>query len=84
MKSYSYKTQGTCARTINFDIDDNKVHNVVFGGVCNGKTQGVSRLVEGMYIDRVISLISGVNCNGRGISCPDQLARALKEAKNED
>ncbi len=83
MKSFSYKTQGTCARTINFDIDQNKVHNEVFGGGSNGNTQGVSRLVEGMEVDKVISLLSGVNCNGRGTSCPDQLAKALAEAKKE-
>lgn len=83
MKSYSFKTQGTCARSITFDIEGDKLYNVVFGGGCNGNTQGVSRLVEGMDIDRVIELLSGVDCNGRGTSCPDQLAKALKAAKSE-
>ena len=81
MKSYSYKTRGTCSRFINFESDGKTVHNVVFGGGCNGNTQGVAKLVEGMEIDRVIELLSGIDCNGRGTSCPAQLAEALKQAK---
>ena len=81
MESYTYRTMGTCSRLISFDIDGNTVKNVVFSGGCNGNTQGISRLVEGMEIDKVISLLEGVDCGGRGTSCPDQLARALKEVK---
>lgn len=74
-----YKTKGVCSREISFEIDNNILHNVQFLGGCNGNTQGVARLVEGMNINDVVSRIEGINCNGRGTSCPDQLAKAIKE-----
>ena len=76
-----YTTQGTCSREISFDVVDNKLHNVKFTGGCNGNLQGVSKLVEGMDIDEVISRVEGIHCGTRPTSCPDQLARALKEYK---
>ena len=76
-----YKTKGVCSQQIEFDIENNIVKNVKFLGGCNGNTQGVSKLVEGMNIDEVINRLSGINCGFRGTSCPDQLATALKEAK---
>lgn len=81
MESFKYTTRGTCSREISFDIEDNKVKNVRFVFGCMGNTQGVARLVEGMDVDEAISRLEGIDCNGRGTSCPDQLARALKEAK---
>ena len=77
MKSYNYKTKGTCSREIDFETDGRTVHNVKFCGGCSGNTQGVQKLAEGMDIDKLISLLSGIDCNGRGTSCPDQLAKAL-------
>lgn len=76
-----YKTQGVCSREISFDVVDNKLKNVHFVGGCSGNTQGLSRLVEGMDIDDVISRTEGINCGFRPTSCPDQLARALKQYK---
>ena len=81
MDKYSYKTHGTCSREIDFEVDGNTVHNVKFCGGCSGNTQGVQKLAEGMDIDKIISLLSGIDCNGRGTSCPDQLAKALDEYK---
>lgn len=84
MKSYSYKTSGTCSREIMFDLDGNTVRNVRFVFGCQGNTKGVASLVEGMDADEAIRRLEGIDCNGRGTSCPDQLARALKKAKNGD
>lgn len=77
-----YKTQGVCARQIDFDVKDNKVTGVRFLGGCSGNTQGVARLVEGMDIDEAISRMEGIRCGFKPTSCPDQLARALKSYKN--
>ena len=74
-----YKTQGTCSREIHFDVENNKLKNVSFVGGCNGNLKGIGLLVEGMDIDEVIKRVEGVSCNGRPTSCPDQLARALKQ-----
>ena len=75
-----YKTHGTCSSQISFDVIDNKVRNVKFTGGCNGNTQGVAALVEGMDVNEAISRMEGIRCGFRPTSCPDQLANALKEA----
>ena len=75
----TYKTPGVCSREIRFEIEDNKIRAVQFVGGCAGNTQGVARLIEGMDIGEAIRRIDGIDCAGRGTSCPDQLAKALKE-----
>ncbi|MGN0436670.1 MAG: TIGR03905 family TSCPD domain-containing protein [Wujia sp.] len=75
-----YKTSGTCSQAIDYEIVDGKVTNVKFLGGCNGNTQGVARLVEGLTPDEVISKLEGIKCGFRDTSCPDQLAKALKES----
>ncbi|MBO5837889.1 MAG: TIGR03905 family TSCPD domain-containing protein [Oscillospiraceae bacterium] len=77
---YEYKTKGTCSQRILFKIEDDKVSNVQFIGGCNGNLQGIGRLVEGMNVQDVIDRIEGIHCGMKPTSCPDQLARALKEA----
>ena len=83
MQSFNYRTRGTCSQAISFDIDGNTVKNVKFVMGCQGNTTGVARLVEGMDIDEAISRLDGIDCGGRGTSCPDQLAKALKVAKEQ-
>ncbi len=83
MKNFSYKTKGTCSREIKFDLDGNIVKNVQFIMGCHGNTQGIAKLVEGMDADELIARLEGINCGGRGTSCPDQLAKAVKLAKTE-
>ncbi len=75
---YSYKTKGTCASRIDFDVVDGKVRNVRFVGGCSGNTQGVAKLIEGMDKDEAITRIEGIRCGAKSTSCPDQLAQALK------
>lgn len=80
--TYTYTPSGVCSMKIAFDVDDNDVvTNVHFTGGCNGNTQGVAALVEGMKREEVIKRLSGIDCRMRGTSCPDQLAKALKECK---
>ena len=79
----TYKPQGVCAQKIDFDIVDGKVTNVKFYGGCNGNTQGGARLVVGMDVPDAIARMEGIQCGFKGTSCPDQLAKALKQAINE-
>lgn len=79
MKSYSYKTHGTCSRQIDVTLDGDVIAEVVFHSGCMGNTQGVAALVKGMKAEDAIRRLSGINCGGKGTSCPDQLARALSE-----
>ncbi len=80
---FEYKTKGTCSQHILFDVEDGKVLNVQFLGGCNGNLKGIASLVEGMSIDDVIARVDGIHCGMKDTSCPDQLARALKEAKEQ-
>lgn len=75
----NYTPRGVCSRMITFDLEDNIVKNVKFSGGCNGNLQGIAKLVEGLPAEDVIKKLENINCNGKGTSCPDQFARALKE-----
>ena len=78
---FRYKTKGTCSREIIFDIEDGVIKEVQFVGGCMGNTTGISALVKNRPVDEVISLLKGIDCGGRGTSCPDQLANALIQCK---
>ena len=81
---YTYRPKGVCSMQIKFEIDENGVvNNIRFLGGCNGNTKGVAALANGRKADELIALLSGIDCGGRGTSCPDQLARAIKEAANQ-
>ena len=80
---FEYKTKGTCSQHILFEIEDNKLKNVQFLGGCNGNLKGICSLVEGMDVDEVIARVDGIHCGMKPTSCPDQLAQALKEAKEQ-
>ena len=70
---YEYTTKGTCSRTILFDLEDGKVHNVQFVGGCNGNLKA----------EDVIDRVAGIQCGMKSTSCPDQLSVALKQALAE-
>ena len=76
----TYKTKGTCSVQIDFDIENDMLHNVTFTGGCNGNTKGVAALVEGQKPEEVVKRLKGIKCGFRNTSCPDQLAQAIEEA----
>ena len=78
-----YNTKGTCASSIEIEVEDNIVKTVRFRRGCDGNAQGISRLVVGMSVDEVIERLEGIKCGRRNTSCPDQLAQALKEVIKE-
>lgn len=77
---HTYQTSGTCSRAIDFEIESGVIVEVRFAGGCNGNLLGIGSLVKGMKVEDVIARLEGINCGGKGTSCPDQLARALKAA----
>lgn len=79
---YTYRTKGTCSRSITFDIEDGVVRNVQFEGGCNGNLKGIGAIVDGMKVEDVIDKLSGIRCGFKSTSCPDQLAQALMEASH--
>ena len=74
---FVYKTSGVCASEIHVDIKNNVIENVEFVRGCPGKLFGISVLVKGMNIDEAIEKLKGIDCRGKGTSCPDQLSKAL-------
>ena len=80
---YRYKTKNVCSSEINFDLEEGKLHNVVFTGGCNGNVKAIGKLVEGMDADQVIALLKGNTCGPNFTSCADQLTKAVEAAKAE-
>ena len=79
---YNFQPRGVCSRMITLDVEDNKIKSCAFVGGCNGNLQGIGSLVKDMDVDEAIAKLEGIDCAGRGTSCPDQLAKALKAIKN--
>ena len=78
-----YKTRGTCSSQIEFEIENNRLHNVAFTGGCNGNLKAIGKLVEGEEVDKVIERLKGITCGFKQTSCGDQLSKALEEAKTK-
>ena len=83
MEKFTYQTKGVCSRAIEIEIEDGVILRVQYIGGCHGNTQGVAALIRGMRVEDAIERLSGIDCRGRGTSCPDQLSRALREALEE-
>lgn len=75
-----YRPFGVCSQLIRVEVEDNIVKSAEFVGGCSGNTQGVARLVKGMNVDEAISRLEGIRCGFKETSCPDQLAKALRLA----
>ncbi len=76
---YNYVPRGVCSRNIEIEIEDGIIQSVKYTGGCNGNTQGIGALIKGMKVEEAIKRLKGIDCNGRGTSCPDQLAIALEK-----
>ena len=84
MREFSYSPKGVCSMQITFELDEQDVvHNVRFLGGCPGNTIGIAMLAEGQKAQDLITKLEGVDCRGRGTSCPDQLAKALEASLQE-
>ena len=83
MQTFTYQPKGVCSRLFEIAVEDDKVVSLNVIGGCNGNLQGIGRLIAGMPVDEVISRLDGIRCGFKDTSCPDQIARALKEIKGE-
>lgn len=83
--TFTYTPHGVCSRQIVIDINENTntINSVSFTGGCNGNLQGIAALVKGKKPEDIISALKGIDCNFKGTSCPDQLARALEEVEEQ-
>ena len=68
-----------CSEQIDIETEGDVIRSIRYTRGCNGNTQGLASLCAGMKVADVIARLDGIDCGGRGTSCPDQLARALKQ-----
>lgn len=81
---HRYKTQFTCAMEIDFDLDGDKVSNIEFIGGCNGNLKAISKLVDGFTVEQIEQKLLGNTCGMKPTSCADQLAKAVRQAYEEE
>ena len=76
----TYRPKGVCSRLMRVEVEDGLIRQVEVQGGCSGNLQGISRLLVGMPVQQAIERMEGVRCGGKPTSCPDQLAKALRQA----
>lgn len=80
---FTYRPKGVCSQQMDIDVEDSKLVSLKVMGGCSGNLQGIAKLVVGMDVDEVIARLDGIRCGFKKTSCPDQLAQALKQYKEE-
>ena len=75
-----YIPRGVCSRAFHIEVEDGVIRSVQVPGGCHGNLQGIPALLRGMKVEEAIGRMEGIRCGGKPTSCPDQLARALKQA----
>lgn len=79
MKVIDYQTQGTCSKLIRVAGENGRIVGVEFLGGCHGNLQGISALIKGQKYEDIIERVEGIKCGMKATSCPDQLAKALRQ-----
>ena len=83
MNHVTYQPKGVCARSIDFDLEDNIVRNISFEGGCSGNLRAISKLVDGMSVEQIEETLLGNRCGNRPTSCADQFAKAVRQAYDQ-
>ena len=76
---YEYRPKGVCSRKMIFEINGDIIESMTVEGGCNGNLKGIGALVKGKKLDDVIQALEGIHCGMKSTSCPDQIAKALKQ-----
>ena len=74
----TYRPKGVCSQLMEIDVEDGIIEKVVVKGGCSGNLQGIAGLLVGMKAEDAIARMEGIRCGFKDTSCPDQLAKALK------
>ncbi len=80
MEHHSYRTQGTCSSKVSFDLEGNKVYNILFDGGCDGNLKALSKVLDGWTVEDIEAKLKGNTCGFKSTSCADQLAIAVRKA----
>ena len=77
----TFKPSGVCCREMTLEVDDNNIiTNVDFVGGCPGNLIGLKQLAIGQDAKDIAEKLAGIPCGGKSTSCPDQLAKAIRES----
>ncbi len=79
---FAYRTKNVCSSEIRFDLDGDVVSNISFAGGCNGNLKAISKLCDGMTVEQIEGYLAGNTCGYKPTSCADQLALAVRAAKD--
>ena len=81
---YQFAPKGVCSTRFDVQIDDDGIiGSFIVKDGCKGYGKGTGLLVKGRHIDEIIELLDGVTCGKKPTSCPDQLAKMLKEIRDQ-
>lgn len=78
MKKIVIIPEAVCCDRILFKVENGIIRDVHFDGGCDGNGKALARLLEGMPTGAAVERLAGVDCEGKGTSCADQLARGLR------
>lgn len=84
MKEFDFKPKGVCSRNMHFEIEGQTIKKITVEDGCHGNLQGISALLKDMPVDFAIERLSGIRCHSKKTSCPDQIAKALKEYRDKE
>lgn len=74
-----YTPRGVCSRAMTVEAEDGVITHVRVEGGCSGNLQGIVSLLKGMKVEDAIARMEGIRCGMKATSCPDQLAKALRQ-----
>ena len=80
----NYRPRGVCSQLMEIETEAGKIKSLKVTGGCSGNLQGISRLVVGMDVEDAISRLEGIRCGFKSTSCPDQLAKALRQMQSAE
>ena len=80
MAIYEFYPENVCSQVMAVELDGDLIKQFEVSGGCNGNLKGIKALIEGQKASDIVETLSALDCGGRGTSCPDQLARGLREA----
>lgn len=78
-----YIPRGVCSRQIELEIENGLITHLEIYGGCHGNLQGITRLLLNRPAQEAADLLEGVRCGGKSTSCPDQIAKAIRQCLAE-
>jgi len=82
-KETVFYPSGVCSREFHIVTTDGVIDDISIIGGCNGNLKGIASLLRGMKMEDAIERMSGITCGFKSTSCPDQIARALRQIAQE-